>query len=51
MFWTRLKNWEASTEKMESSIPVKRRYFHRLSHSLFYEPLQLDQTCFEKIDL
>ena len=32
---------------MKSLIPVKLRYFHCLSHALFYEPVQLNKSCFQ----
>ena len=37
--------------KLRSLISIKLRYFHYLSHSLFYWALQLDKSCFQKIDL
>ena len=46
-----LENWEASAEKTKSLISIKLWYFHCLSHSLFYWSLQLDKSCFQKIDL
>ena len=38
-----LENWEASTDKTKSLISRKLKYFHCLSHSLFYGPVQLDK--------
>ena len=46
-----LENCEVSTEKTKSSISIKNRYFYCLNHSLFYGPLELDKSCFQKIDL
>ena len=46
-FSLNLENWEASTAKMKSWIPVKLWYFHCLSHALFHEPVQLDTSCFQ----
>ena len=47
-FW--LEDWEASTKKTKSSIYIKLWHFHCLSHSLFYLPLQLNKSRFQKID-
>ena len=38
-------------QKTKSSFSIKLRYFHCLNHSLFYPPLQLDKSCFQKTDL
>ena len=45
------KSREVSTEKKKSSISIKIWYFHCLSNSLFYWPLQLSKGYFQKIDL
>ena len=46
-----LENWEASAKKTKSSISIRLRYFHCLSHFLICGPLQLNKSCFQKIDL
>ena len=51
MFSWNLENWKGSANKTKSSTSIKLRYFHFSSNSLFYWPLQLDKSCFQKIDL
>ena len=48
MFWLLFMKFRklASTEKMKSWIPVKLRYFHCLSHALFYEPVEIGHKLF-----
>ena len=50
-FSWKIENWEASTKKAKNSNSIKSRYFNCLIHSLFYGPLQLDKSCFQKIHL